>query len=708
MPPSDDQTLHHELLRAYFDSANDAIFVLCGEKFLLCNRVMERWLGETEEALTRHGRRVPITNFFCNPEDEELFHAHFAQALRDEPGRFECFIHPPKGELRRVEISLNKVRIEDGLMVIGVARDVTQGWQTHADMLKLASAIEQTADAVVITDLKGSIEYVNPAFEKNTGFSRGEALGGNPRLVKSGKHDAAFYKELWGTILRGEVFRGVLTNRRKDGSLYFEEKTITPLKDGAGRITHFVSTGKNVTERMKTQKRLDRLSYYDTLTGLPNRNLFRDRLTRILGRARRHGLLAAVLFLDIDNFKTINDSLGHEVGDRLLKAVAKRLKTCVREEDAVARLGGDEFVLMLEGVGHTQDVAGTAQKLLDSLVKPFRLGEHEVFAGASIGITMYPSDGEDTDTLLRNADTAMYRAKERGRNAYQFYTADMTTRVREHLALRTQLRRALERDELRLQYQPMLDLRSGQVTALEALVRWQHPDHGMIPPDRFIPLAEETGLIVPLGEWVLRSVCAQLRAWRETDMAPIRVAVNISGRQFADPSFIHSLGCLGCLLGRQGQCAGVMEFEITESVLMQHEQAALDALRVFREKGIRIAIDDFGTGYSSLSYLTRFQVDTLKIDRSFIRDMAAGEKAAALVRAMIAMTHTLELQVVAEGVETPAEVALLRDFDCDIIQGYFFSPPLPAEAIPGFLGAPRGNDGPHPQRPQRDGTFQVP
>jgi diguanylate cyclase (GGDEF)-like protein/PAS domain S-box-containing protein len=690
VPPLEDKAFYLELLRAYFDSASDAIFVLCDElKFLFCNRVAEAWLGETEERLTRHLSRVSIGEFLRDPESEARFRAGFAQALEGRPARFECQLRSSHGESRRVEISLSRTQVESGQMVVGVARNVTRERLAQDAILKLSSAIEQTADSVVITNLEGTIEYVNPAFERNTGFRREEAVGQTPRIVKSGEHDAAFYKRLWGTILRGDVFRDVLVNRRKDGSLYYEEKTITPLKNTKGEITHFVSTGKDVTERMEAQQRLDRLAYYDTLTGLPNRNLFRDRLRHALERAQRSTRPVAVLVLDLDNFKTINDSLGHEVGDQLLKAVAERLRESVRGEDTVARLGGDEFVLVLEGVGPAQDVAGAAQKLLDALAPPFELDGHEVFAGASIGIAMSPSDGGDADILLKNADTAMYRAKERGRNIYQFYTADMTTRVREYLALRTQLRRALEREELQLYYQPMVDLPSGRVMALEALVRWQHPDLGTISPDRFIPLAEESGLIVPLGEWVLRTVCAQLRAWHGVVSAPVRVSVNISGRQFADPNFINTIGCLQCLRGGQGLCAGVVEFEITESVLMQHEQSALDALTAFREKGIRIAIDDFGTGYSSLSYLTRFQVDILKIDRSFIRDMTAGENAAALVRAMIAMAHTLKLKVVAEGVETSEQLALLRDFGCDVIQGYVFSPPLPVEEVLALLKTPK-------------------
>jgi diguanylate cyclase (GGDEF)-like protein/PAS domain S-box-containing protein len=686
LPHTEDKGFYLDLLRAYFDSANDAIFVLCDEmKFLFCNRVAEAWLGEPEADLTRHLCRIPIDEFLRDPESKASFRAGFAKALAGQPARFECRLDPPRGESHRVELSLNRVGVEGGQMVVGVARDVTLDRQTEDAVHKLSSAIEQTADSVVITDLRGTIEYVNPAFEKTTGYSRREALGQTPRLVKSGKHDAAYYERLWQTILRGDVFRGVFVNRRKDGSLYYEEKTITPLKDEKGVITNFVATGKDVTERMEAQERLDRLAHYDALTGLPNRSLFRDRLQHALNRAQRSGRQVAVLVLDLDNFKTINDSLGHDAGDRLLQAVAGGIRVCLRAEDTAARLGGDEFVIVLEDVERVEEVSAVAHKLVDILTQPIQLGEQEVFVTASLGIALYPDDAPDLDDLLKYADTAMYRAKEQGRNTYRFYSAEMSARVREHLVLRTQLRRALERDEFELYYQPIVELATGRVVALEALARWRHPEAGLLDAGKFIPVAEESGLIVPLGEWAFRCVCRDLRAWKGSAGAPVRIAVNVSARQFADPGFLAAVGCMRCLQQNAGACAGAIELEITESVLMQHVQHVSEALKAFRENGIRLAIDDFGVGYSSLEYLKRFRVDTVKIDRTFIRDMVDNPDAAALVAAIVAMAHALRLEVVAEGVEDGRQLELLREYGCDLVQGFYLSRPVPAELVAAML-----------------------
>lgn len=688
MSPESDR-FYLDLLRAYLDSADDAIFVLCDEqKFLLCNRRMEQWLGETEASLTCHSRRLPIARFFKEPASAERFMLNFNTTLQAaQPTRFECTLEPPQGESRRVEFALNMVDVEAAQMVIVVARDVTHQQQNQAMCRKLSSAVEQTADSVVITNREGAIEYVNPAFVATTGFSPEEAVGKTPRLVKSGRHSAAFYEQLWSTILNGEVYRAVLMNRRQNGEIYYEEKTITPLRDANGEITHFVSTGKDVTARVRVEERLDYLAYYDPLTALPNRNLFQDRLTHALDQARPHHRQTAVVFLDLDNFRSVNDSLGHEAGDAVLQGVAARLQACAGPEISVARMGNDEFAILFEDIGDAERAAQQAQRLIEAFAEPFRLDDHDadVFVSMHLGIAMAPFDGDEADRLWKNADTALHHAKSLGRNRFHFYSADMTDRVREHLALRTELVRALERNEFRLHYQPIVALQNNAIVGVEALLRWQHPERGLIGPDAFIPVLEESGLILRVGEWVLGEVCRQAQLWHRMGSSPLRVAVNVSVQQFVAPDFIRSVGCLGCVIGGQGQCSGITEFEITESVFMHVDPVILETLRTLRNKGIRLSIDDFGTGYSSLSYLTRFEVDTVKIDRSFVRDMLTNRQAAALVEAIIAMAHALNLTVVAEGVETVPECNYLRGLGCDMIQGHVFSPAVPPEVLTELL-----------------------
>lgn len=675
--------LDRQLLRAYFDSANDGILVLCDEmKFLLCNRAVESWLGESEGELTGHGRRISITRFFLDNDDARAFVSAFRSALAGIPGKIECRLQPSRGVPRWIELSLSRVRIKGGEMVIGVARDIGAAKQSQALMGRLTSAVEQTADSVVITDRAGVIEYVNPAFERTTGFRADEAFGQTPRIVRSGMHDEGFYRTLWETILRGKVFRAVFTNRRKDGGIYYEEKTITPLRDARGDITHFVSTGKNVTERIRAQERLDYLAHYDPVTGLPNRNLLNDRLAHALRRLDHGPGRIAVMFIDLDNFKTVNDSLGHDVGDRLLKGVAETLSGAVREADTVARAGGDEFVVVLEDIGEADPVARVAQKILDALaLRPFRLDETEISLTASIGIALAPSHGTSVDHLLKHADTAMYRAKERGRNAYRFYAAEMTARVHEHLALHTSLAKASQRGEFELYYQPQVSLKTGRVEAVEALLRWHHPDRGLVMPDQFIPVLEESGLILNVGEWVLQTVCGHIQALQGALGYSMRVAVNVSPRQFSDPDFVENVRCMRCLVRGEGACADVPEFEITENVLLGDDQATLDVLKRLRAGGVRLAIDDFGVGHSSFAYLAGFPVDTIKIDRYFMRDLMHNDTVAQLVQAMIAMAHALGATVVAEGVETTEQRDLLARFGCDAVQGYVYSLPMPLNAL---------------------------
>jgi diguanylate cyclase (GGDEF)-like protein/PAS domain S-box-containing protein len=577
------------------------------------------------------------------------------------------FVHDTKGKVIGVE---------------GVTRDITQEKAANAQMRKLSGAVEQTADMVMITNRSGLVEYVNQAFCDITGFTCDEVAGQYPNVLKSGRQDETFYRDMWATILGGEVFNGVLVNKRKDGSLYYEEKTITPLKDADGRITHFIATGRDITERMETHERLRYLAYHDVLTQLPNRALLTDRLDHAAAHARRRGTKLALLFLDLDRFKVINDTLGHDFGDRLLQVLSERLQQCVREEDTVARLSGDEFAVLLENVTAVEAVAEVAHKLLDVFERPFEVFERELFITTSIGISVFPNDGDNGTTLLKHADTAMYRAKDLGRNSYQFYSADMSTAAFERLNLETSLRRALERKEFVLHYQPQVNFKSGRILGVEALLRWQHPERGLISCSDFIPLLEETGLIVPVGEWVIKTACREICGLSKAEKIPLRLAINLSPRQFHSVDLISHVTEASRVSGMDPE---QVEFEITEGMLMSQATATLDTLSRLADLGYRLAIDDFGTGYSSLSYLKRFPINVLKVDRSFVRDIPGDRDDTAIVNTIIAMARSLDLEVTAEGVETHDQLASLRAFGCDTYQGFLFSHPLPLEELRGLL-----------------------
>ncbi|MFQ5487231.1 MAG: EAL domain-containing protein, partial [Gammaproteobacteria bacterium] len=528
------------------------------------------------------------------------------------------------------------------------AHDITERQHTKAEMSKLSRAVEQTAESIFITDAQGIIEYVNPAFEKTTGYSREEVLGKTPSLFKSGRHEPAFYEKIWKTILAGAVYSDIMVNRRKDGTLYYEEKSITPLFDEKGEIGHFISTGKDITERMQAEERLHHLAYHDVLTDLPNRALFMDRLTHALTRRHSEGSRIAVMFLDVDRFKTINDTLGHDSGDRLLQSFARMLMHCVREGDTVSRFGGDEFAILLEDVTSLKAITQVADKIKQALSRPFKAEGQDLYVTTSIGISLFPDDGDDAATLLKYADSAMYRAKEVGRNNHQFYAADMSAQDMERLTLEHGLRHALARNEFSLVYQPQVDVASGRIIGSEALLRWQSPDLGLVSPEKFIPLLEDTGLILEVGEWVLRTACLTAKQWGALLGEPLHIAVNVSGRQFYEPE-LNIL--VARILDETGLEAQLLELEITESVLMQNDQCSLDNLGALHRLGVHLAIDDFGTGYSSLSYLKRFPVDRLKIDRSFIRDITTDPDDATIVSAITVMARRLNLMVIAEGVE---------------------------------------------------------
>ncbi len=549
-------------------------------------------------------------------------------------------------------------------------------------MRRLSRAVEQTADLVMIADRDGRIQYVNPAFEKATGYSQSEAVGRKSRMLNSGQHQTEFFARLWETILKGEVFQDVFINRKKNGTLYYEEKTITPLKDAQGNVESFVSTGKDITEQVRTKERLQHLSYHDSLTGLPNRALYIDRLTQAISRARWNHRVVAVMFVDLDRFKNINETLGYSAGDRFLQEVSSRLTECLRDGDTVARLGDDEFAVILEDVASDDDIPMVTEKIHDALSKPMVVQGRDLFVSASIGISLYPNDGDDAVTLIKKADTAIHRAKDQGKNTSQYYQTEMSAGAVDWLTMESSLRRALERDEFVLHYQPQVDVENGRTIGLEALIRWEHPELGTVPPGQFIPVLEETGLILPVGEWVMREACTFARAMQQSGFVPLRMSVNVSARQFNDMGFARRVQQI---IEETGLPPEQLELEITESTIMRNAQTAINILRDLSGGGIRLAVDDFGTGYSSFSHLRRFPINVLKIDRSFVQDVTENPEDATIASAIIALAHNLGLGVIAEGVETEDQLEFLRRHRCDTYQGFFFSRPLPELLVREFM-----------------------
>jgi len=674
------ENLVARLGRILDDSFNE-IYVFCANslRFIQVNKGAQQNLGYTLEELKA------LTPLDLKPEfTRQAFEALIAPLRRSERRTvtFETVHRRKDGSQYPVEVCLQLSRDETPPVFFAIIADITERRRAEAQMHQLSSAVEQTDDVVMITDLQGIIQYVNTAYERTTGYSRQEVLGLNASVVKSGEHNRSFYEHLWRTILAGRVFHGVLVNRKKSGSLYYEEKTITPLKDADGNLVCFVSTGKDITDRRLAEERLHQLAHYDPLTDLPNRVLLQNRLKHAMMEANRLERLVAVMFLDLDRFKIINDTLGHDAGDALLRKVAERFAACLRPGDTVSRLGGDEFTIVLANVAHVDDVTRVAQKILDQLQSPFRIGGRDLFVSSSIGITLYPLDEKDSSNLLRDSDIAMYRAKELGGNTFQFYTPELNVRAARRLDLETGLRQALERQELVLHYQPLVDMKTGRIQGMEALLRWQHPEYGLILPLEFVPIAEDTGLIIPIGEWVLKTACTQIKAWHDTGFPALQVAVNLSSKQLRDKNLIAAVQRA---LAESGIEARYLDLELTESVLMQDMDLASRILTELKKMGVSFSLDDFGTGYSSLSYLKRFPIDCLKIDRSFVRDIITDPVGAGLVKAIIAMANVLHIQVIAEGVETYEQLDFLRRNGCDITQGYFCSPPVDAATFTDLL-----------------------
>ena len=568
---------------------------------------------------------------------------------------------------------------QDAVMI--VARDVTERVRAEEGLRLAATVFETTAEAIMVTGADNRIKVVNPAFTAITGYASEEVVGKSPMILQSGHHGPDFYKELWASVKTTGCWEGEIWNRRKNGEVYPEWLYITAIEDNQQNIIEYVGVFSDITQRKQSEEKIRRQANYDALTGLPNRALFLDRLRAAIASARRENGKVALLFIDLDRFKVVNDTLGHTIGDKLLGQAAARLTACVREVDTVARLGGDEFTMILEDVGRGQDAAIVAEKIIESLSEPFWLDGNEVFIGGSVGITLFPTDAGDAATMLRNADMAMYRSKQAGRSVYRFFTQEMDAQVLARMDLERDLRRALGRKEFVVYYQPIVDLETGVVTSAEALLRWCHPERGIVSPGEFIPLAEETGLIGPLGEWVLRQACTEAKAWQQAGLTTVGVSVNLSSRQLKRGL---SGDTVAQVFRETGLAPGSLTFEITESLIMEDTDDAVAWLNSIKEMGVGLSVDDFGTGYSSLSYLKRFPVDVVKIDRAFVRDITIDPDDATMIEAILAMTHSLKLKVVAEGVEEQDQLDLLRSRGCDMVQGFYFSKPLPFEEFCAF------------------------
>lgn len=613
-----------------------------------------------------------------NPSDWPGVEASLSAAMAEgKEHKVEYRIRRPDGNERWVFCRAEKQYDDDDCgKLVGIVQDISERKKVEERLRLSASVIQNTSEGVIICDIDGNVIEVNPAFCEILGYSHDEVIGRNPRVWQSGRHGPNFYREMWRALDEVGQWKGEIWNRSKSGALVPEWLNISKVLDANAEVSHYVAVFSDISQIKQSQEKLDYLAHHDALTDLPNRLLLNERLEHALLRAGRHSARLAVLFLDLDRFKQINDSMGHLTGDQLLQAVTKRLRQTCRQDDTIARVGGDEFVLLMEDISRQEDAVAAAQKLLAAFDAPFILEDHEIHITASLGICIYPRDGDDAATLLRNADAAMYRAKEEGRNTFQFYSREMTSNAFERVLLENSLHQAISNNELRLVYQPQLDIQSQRLVGFEALVRWQHPQLGIVSPAKFIPLAEETGLIHSIGNWVLQTACQQASSWLERGLDFGHIAVNVAGPQIQRGKLLEEVKSV---LAETGVSPKHLELEVTESFIMRQAKLAIDLLRQLRQLGVSLAIDDFGTGYSSLSYLKQLPIQKLKIDQSFVCDVPQDPDNMAITKAVIALSKSLGLKTIAEGVENEEQAHFLVDAGCIEAQGYLFSKPVTAD-----------------------------
>ncbi|HZW25630.1 MAG TPA: EAL domain-containing protein [Gallionella sp.] len=668
-------------LRTIFNTIPELIWVTDAQGcYRVCNPVFEKYFGVAEEVLTGKtdaGLVEPELAAFLRQKDREAMVACDTIA-------FEVWVSAA-GSGRQVLLRVSKTPIfdEQGEIdsVLSIAHDITERKGMEKALRnrnrESSSLIENTPDYVVRFDRECRYMYVNPAFEKMTGAPAAEFVGRTPQEIFAGEVNRCYEKNIHNVVDSRNSIEAEIVGEFSAGmdKRYFHVR-YTPEFDSSGRVVSVLAVGRDISPLKEAERRLNHMAMYDELTGLPNRTLFRDRLS--LAMASRQGYSIGLLLIDLDNFKAINDTLGHTVGDALLKRVGESIRSLLREEDMVARLGGDEFVVVLQNVSQPDDLDRAAARILRAISTPMIVEGNQLYINASMGISVYPGDGDDYGTMLRNADTAMYYAKSQGRNGYRYFVEDMNKDRQERLSMAAGIRHALDNGEFELNYQPKVSLKAGEICGMEALIRWRHPQQGMIPPGRFIPVAEDCGLISEIGEWVIAAAIRQLAAWRDMGLTPVKVAVNLSAGQCQSE---QTLLLVDRLLAEYAIDGKYLEMEITESMVMHDAEKAIDIFWQLKERGVSVAIDDFGTGHSSLSYLKRFPIDSLKIDKSFVDDIGTDKNDAEIVCAIIALAHSLGMCVVAEGVETKAQLDFLRNNGCDEVQGYYFSKPLPAGAM---------------------------
>ncbi|MDX8380347.1 MAG: EAL domain-containing protein [Gallionella sp.] len=672
----------HNLLKAIIDEAPVSIFWKDLDlRYLGCNAAFARDAGGElpEDIIGKDDYQLAWraqAERYC-ADDQRVIDTGDAKLSYEET--------QTRSDGKTIWLSMSKVPLHNAecktIGMLGLYQNITERKLIDDSLFKLSFAIEQSPVSIIIMDLDARIEYVNSTLSHVSGYSPNEVIGQNLNILQSVKSEQLAYPDMWANLIRGEAWHGELISRRKNGEEYIESVTMSPVRQVDGRITNYVAIKQDITEKKEVEARVERLAHFDQLTGLPNRQLLIDRFQYIHSLAQRNKAPFALLFVNLDRFKDINDALSHSIGDQLLMEIARRIKAVLRVEDTISRLGGDEFLLILPETD-ADNAAHVASKLVTAVSQPCLIESHHFISTSSIGVAIFPDDGEDFETLSKSANTAMTRVKQEGRNNFRFFTPQMQAHSARSIELANSLRYALLHNELSLHYQPQIAMQGGHIIGAEALLRWHHPLLGKISPAEFIPIAEDSGQIIHIGAWVLRTAVIQLKAWMESGLPPMTIAVNLSAVQFHQANIA---GVIMDILDDAGLSSEYLELELTEAVAMNDPKEAIEIMDSLYERGIRMSIDDFGTGYSSLSYLKKFNVYKLKIDQSFVRDISDDPDDKAIVTAIINMASSLGIQTIAEGVETVEQLDFLREHGCDEVQGYFFSKPLPAEQFEVFV-----------------------